>query len=169
MKQNLPERFRDKQSSGFKTTKEDGANGTFLIPHCYEKDWMYLVVISDGMGWEHVSVSIYNKRKECGMALTPSWDDMCVVKDLFFDADEMVIQIHPPRSMYVNNHKHCLHLWRCTLAPPYDGMPMPNPMMVGLIDGFVLGEEGKKTLDRVQKILDGRDNGMSNYTTNKQQ
>lgn len=153
MKQKLPERFRIKVGL-FQTTAEAGHNGNFMIPHRFEKNWMYQVMVSDGMGWEHVSVSIYNQRKECGMAVTPTWDDMCYVKDIFFDPEETVIQYHPPRSMYVNNHRHCLHLWRCTLPPPYEGMPIPHPMFVGLIDGFELGEEGKKKAERVKAVVD---------------
>lgn len=55
-------------------------------------------------GFEHVSVST---EKRC-----PNWIEMCFVKDLFWDDEELVIQFHPPRSRYVNNHPHCLHLWR---------------------------------------------------------
>ena len=33
-------------------------------------------------------------------------------KALFWDEDDCVIQYHPPRSEYVNNHQNCLHLWR---------------------------------------------------------
>ena len=57
-------------------------------------------------GWEHVSFSPYDHSK------TPSWDDMCYLKDVFFDEEEEVIQIHPKRSEYVNIMQNCLHLWR---------------------------------------------------------
>lgn len=62
------------------------------------------VIFSNGMGWEHVSVSL---RHRC-----PTWDEMCAVKERFFEPDECVMQLHPPRSDYVNFHPHCLHLWR---------------------------------------------------------
>lgn len=62
------------------------------------------VIFSDGMGWDHVSVSVANR--------CPTWDEMCFVKDLFFDLEDAVIQFHPPRSHYVNVHPNCLHLWR---------------------------------------------------------
>lgn len=61
---------------------------------------------NDEDGWEHVSVSPYNE------SVTPSWDDMCQVKDIFFDDEEIAIQIHPKKSEYVNAMKNCLHLWR---------------------------------------------------------
>lgn len=61
-----------------------------------------------GTGWEHVSISTQTR--------TPTWEEMCFVKGLFWDAEETVIQLHPPESQWVNNHPHCLHLWRPTLA-----------------------------------------------------
>lgn len=57
-------------------------------------------------GWEHVSVSPKHKYK------IPTWDDMCVLKDIFFDDEEEVYQIHPKKSEYVNLSENCLHLWK---------------------------------------------------------
>jgi hypothetical protein len=74
---------------------------------------------ADSSGWEHVSVSLKHR--------TPTWEEMCFVKDLFWDDEEMVLQIHPAKSKYVNFHPYCLHLWR-SLA--FD-MPTPDPLMVG--------------------------------------
>ncbi|MEZ3438614.1 MAG: hypothetical protein K1W18_07020 [Oscillospiraceae bacterium] len=62
------------------------------------------VVFSWGGGWEHVSVSFSTR--------CPTWEEMCKVKDMFWNEDECVIQYHPPKSEYVNNHPYCLHLWR---------------------------------------------------------
>ena len=58
-------------------------------------------------GWEHVSVSLEHR--------IPAWDEMCQVKRMFWDDDEAVLQFHPPKSDYINNHPHVLHLWK----PPY--------------------------------------------------
>jgi hypothetical protein len=58
---------------------------------------------------------------------------MCYVKNLFWGEDVSVMQLHPPKSEYVNNHKYCLHLWR----PVNAEIPLPDSMMVGLKD---LGE-----------------------------
>lgn len=57
-------------------------------------------------GFEHVSVCPYDR------SITPSWDDMCAVKDVFFEPEEEAIQIHPKKSEYVNIMPNCLHLWR---------------------------------------------------------
>lgn len=61
-------------------------------------------------GWEHVSVSLPNR--------CPNWPEMCFVKDLFWTDEEAVVQFHPPKSDYVNNHAYCLHMWRDTLNEP---------------------------------------------------
>ena len=55
-------------------------------------------------GWEHVSVEVMARR-------LPTWGEMCFIKDLFWDLEEEVIQIHPKLSEYVNLAE-ALHLWR---------------------------------------------------------
>lgn len=92
--------------------------------------WDGSVIWSYGGGWEHVSVSPYPKR------ITPSWDDMCRLKDLFFSEDEDVIQIHPSKAEYVNNLPNCLHLWRCT----YKDMVLPPACFVGIKKGQTTAE-----------------------------
>ena len=53
---------------------------------------------------EHVSVA--------GPKETPRWETMCVIKDLFWDDEDEVIQYHPKKSQYVNMHPRTLHMWR---------------------------------------------------------
>ncbi|KVH51268.1 hypothetical protein WJ39_08580 [Burkholderia diffusa] len=38
------------------------------------------------------------------------------------------MQLHPPHTVYVNNHETCLHLWR----PHADTIPLPHALMVGI-------------------------------------
>lgn len=91
----------------------DGCGGTLEL-----RGTFYTFICSWGGGWEHVSIS----KRGC----TPSWDEMCFFKDLFWKEDETVVQFHPGRSSYVNMHKHCLHLWR-----PIDReIPLPPVWMV---------------------------------------
>lgn len=92
------------------------------------------VIWSFGGGWEHVSVAPYNRRE------TPSWDDMCRLKDMFFYEDEVVVQYHPAKSDYVNNMPNCLHLWR----PLNEVMPTPPSIMVGIKKGQTIGEYRKE-------------------------
>ncbi|MBR2909671.1 MAG: hypothetical protein IKC11_04925 [Clostridia bacterium] len=74
----------------------------------------YSVVASTGAGWDHVSVS--------HRFFIPSHEVMSAVKEKFFNSDEVVIEIHPKRAEYINNHSRCLHLWR----PTAQTMPVPN-------------------------------------------
>lgn len=67
-----------------------------------------LVVGDNEDGWEHVSIVLSARR-------LPTWEEMCYVKDLFWEEEEMVVQIHPKKSEYVNLTE-ALHLWR-----PKDG------------------------------------------------
>ena len=81
------------------------------------------IIASWAEGWEHVSVNDWN--------VTPSWEDMCLLKDIFWKEDECVVQFHPPKSEYVNNLKHCLHLWKP--IEQYSGkLPIPNSLLVGI-------------------------------------
>lgn len=94
-----------------------GNNGYFVIPY---QSYKLNVIASDGEGWEHVSVSMPNR--------TPSWEQMCFIKNLFWGEDETVVQYHPPKSEYINNHEHCLHLWR----PINQQIPVPPKILVGI-------------------------------------
>jgi hypothetical protein len=89
--------------------------GSFQVGH--------LVILSSGIdskyGWEHVSVSCQNR--------TPTWEEMCAVKDMFWEPDELVVQYHPREVDYVNHHPHCLHLWR----PMRQRLPTPPTILVG--------------------------------------
>jgi len=85
----------------FGSDDSDGCNGAFAIPF---RSFMLTVIASDGLGWEHVSVSLKNR--------CPNWDEMSFIKRLFWGDDETVIQFHPRRAEYVNNWPNCLHLWK---------------------------------------------------------
>lgn len=106
------------RSGSFASGNKDGFNGLFNL---HINGLPVRVIASDGLGWEHVSVSII------GTVNTPSWSVMCQVKDLFWDDDTWVVQFHPPKSEYVNNHSGCLHLWRCTT----DTQPTPPSILTG--------------------------------------
>lgn len=79
------------------------------------------VQASNGGGWEHVSVSLEGLRR------CPNWDEMCFVKSIFWEAEDCVVQFHPPESQYVNNAE-VLHLWRKI------GFEFPTPptLLVGV-------------------------------------
>ncbi len=98
-----------------------GNNGMF---HVRAKSGVLLRILANDadacpMGWEHVSVS---SEHRC-----PSWEEMCFVKDLFWNDDEVVFQLHPAKENYVNRAKYCLHMWRNAKMP----VPLPPREYVG--------------------------------------
>jgi hypothetical protein len=107
------------------STPEDGMNGAFHIKLGYRK--VATCIISDGEGWEHVSAHVrcYNKKGK-RIVRTPSWAEMCVIKDTFFKPDEVAMQIHPKEEDYVNMHHHVLHIWR----PTNQEIPTPPKIFV---------------------------------------
>jgi len=108
-----PEKYCvDTRGSHLPPTKEGDQFGVFQIP--IRKPLLIFCIASSGseqVPWEHVSVSIRNtKGKQINRC--PTWEEMCKVKDLFWSDNDTVVQFHPPKSEYVNNHPFCLHLWR---------------------------------------------------------
>jgi hypothetical protein len=86
------------------------------------------MVASDGapelnIHWEHVSVSLQNR--------CPNWLEMEFACRLFWDEEETVMQLHPPRSQWVSHHPYCLHLWR----PTDVAIPAPPMALVGPAPG----------------------------------
>lgn len=118
---------------GFRDTNPEwggeGHHGVFFITRC----GITLLCVSSGIDpsnpdhWEHVSVSVVRKNKKgyTKVDRTPTWGEMAFVKNLFWGPEETVIQFHPPESEYVNNHEHCLHLWK----PPYEVKTPPTAMI----------------------------------------
>jgi hypothetical protein len=104
-------------------TDPGGLTGAYQIYLPYEKAYLRIIAntaeTKDAKGWEHVSVSL---EKRC-----PLWTEMCLVKELFWDSNETVIQFHPAKSEYVNCHPNCLHLWRDTRR----GHRLPPSIFVG--------------------------------------
>lgn len=96
-----------------------GFNGAFLInvDGCPVR-----CIASDGEGWQHVSVSQSQSKHP------PRWSVMCAVKDLFWEDEDWVVQFHPAKSEYVNNHEGCLHLWRSTASH----QPTPPSYLTGI-------------------------------------
>ena len=80
------------------------------------------IVFSWGGGWEHVSVSLFEQR-------TPTWTEMCEVKDMLWNKDETCVQYHPAEKDYINNHEYCLHIWKPTGRIH---LPTPPKIMVGV-------------------------------------
>lgn len=126
MRARLPQKLEDGRIRSGESASDSsfGAYGQFFVQGpCGEK----LCIVASGAdaddtmseGWEHVSVS--TRRRP------PNWQEMCFVKDLFWEEHECVVQFHPPKSEYVNNHPYCLHLWRSNKVE----FPLPPSILVG--------------------------------------
>lgn len=118
-------------TSGPMSSEANAPYGRFEIPARHANGRRLRVIACDGEdpaaeGWEHVSVSLPDSPHKC-----PSWEEMCLIKRLFWAPDECVVQFHPPEADYVNNHPGCLHLWRCVT-----GFPQPPAHLVGTPEGF---------------------------------
>jgi hypothetical protein len=100
-----------------------GNNGCFMLPSCVPGRSL-CAIASDGMKWEHVSVSAIQK----GINRTPTWGEMCQIKNLFWEDEDCVIQFHPPKSEYINNHPNVLHLWK----PEGEEIKTPPSILVGI-------------------------------------
>lgn len=122
----VPERFRLRNLPIYGSTSADGNCGMFVIPHPKIKNYILRCLASDQLGWEHVSVTVSATTRE--PTRCPTWEEMCYVKDLFWNDDEAVMQLHPANKDYVNQHPFCLHLWR----PTDQHIPLPNPLMIGI-------------------------------------
>ena len=129
----VPELARNTTHPILKSTSANGNNGAFDI-ESPEPGWRLALLCSDssepdGEGldkWEHVSVHAY--RYNGRQTRTPTWDEMCYVKRLCWDDEDVVMQLHPRRSEYVNNHPNVLHLWR----PINVTVPEPPSIFVGV-------------------------------------
>lgn len=97
MRETLPDKVEEGRIGGPECTR----SGAFFVKCGSAR---LKVLCSDGGGWDHVSVSTHTR--------CPTWQEMCFIKDLFFDPHEVVMQLHPAKSEYVNHHEFCLHLWR---------------------------------------------------------
>jgi len=114
----VPEKYRVKTGL-MRSHSIAGNNGQFIISSNGIKHPLQCIA-SDAAGWEHVSVSL---RSRC-----PTWDEMTFIKSLFWDEDDCVVQFHPAKTDHINNHPHCLHLWR----PTHGQMPRPPSILVGV-------------------------------------
>lgn len=107
-----------------------GQNGAFFLPPKIPGRELW-VIASDGTKepdippWEHVSVHAANSRNKLFM---PCWEEMCYVKNCFWDAEDTVMQLHPPESTWINCHPTTLHLWR----PVTERIPLPPGILVGI-------------------------------------
>ena len=93
----------------------DKHNGVFVF-----KEQGLMCIISNGGGWEHVSVSRKSRM--------PTYADMAWVAQTFWDKEDTLMQLRVPEAEHINLSNYCLHWWR----PLEDEIPRPPNWMVGL-------------------------------------
>lgn len=96
-----------------KSRSDDGMNGYITL-----KGKTFFFIASWGGGWDHLSVSLSNR--------CPTWDEMCIFKDMFFSEDEACVEYHPAKKDYVNIWPYCLHIWK----PQNVELPKPPTIYV---------------------------------------
>lgn len=90
---------------------DDFGGGRATMGKCF-------IVFSRDLGWDHVSASYSNR--------CPTWEEMCKLKKIFWENEDVVMQLHPKKSEYVNNFPYCLHL----LKPQNTDIPTPPTILV---------------------------------------
>jgi hypothetical protein len=132
MTMHVPNAYRVR-AGRFGSDDSEGNNGKFFVPNklamrekinpplcCVASDGNEVGAPDIAQGWQHVSVSLPHR--------CPTWAEMDYVKGLFWDDTDAVMQLHPPRESWVNNHPTCLHLWR----PVHVQIPLPDALLVGI-------------------------------------
>ncbi len=118
----LVEKYRRSKAGLLSSSVLNGNNGIFVIPR---NGVRLLCVVSDQLGWDHISVTVKTKKmtqiKRC-----PTWDELSFLKDLFFEPEEVVVQLHVPDADHISVHDYCLHLWR----KQGQEHPLPPSLMV---------------------------------------
>lgn len=120
-------------------TEGDGMGGHF---YDYITGKNLNFIFSYQMGWEHLSVSMPSR--------TPTWEQMCRMKDIFWNEEETCVEYHPAKSQYVNLHPHCLHIWRPIKCEDFYNEPDSKeellPIPPHLLVGFKNEDEKKQFL-----------------------
>lgn len=53
--------------------------------------------------WHHVSMAHFDR--------VPTWAELVAVKELIVGPESVAYQVVPPRSRWINDNEHVLHLW----------------------------------------------------------
>jgi hypothetical protein len=90
---------------------------TGINPQTSERTGFIVIASSGDHGesdWEHVSVRavVLSRKGRAMRGRLLTWEEMCWIKGCFWEDEECVVQFHPPKSEYVNNHAEVLHLWK---------------------------------------------------------
>lgn len=132
-------KLEDIKKNGYLNIKREGADGFGGSFYDKKSRCNLNFIMSWGAGYEHCSVSLPTR--------CPSWEQMCVMKDLFWEDDEVCMQLHPAKKDYINNHPYCLHIWR----PINEKIPTPPSIMVGFKKSY-LKEEVEEIKNQMHEL-----------------
>jgi len=121
MRKELDPRLTRIQLGGPLDYGNTGMSGAFAVVG--PKGQTLRIISSEGDAeypWEHISISLEHR---CS-----NWPEMQFVKEMFWDDDECVVQFHPTKDNYVNNHPYVLHMWKYLNA----AFPVPPSILVGI-------------------------------------
>lgn len=117
-------------------------NKSFSVPLNDNKE-AFVIASENFMGWDHVSAHIISVESGA-LNRTPNNEEMQFLRNLFFEDEEVVLEFHPAKKDYINNHSYVLHMWRSTdnifsfpKQVAWDGIPgkvitLPNQKMVSI-------------------------------------
>ena len=117
----LMERWRVQQ--GQLATLPRDMEGCFIIKNLNNGAQGLRLIVGNGMGWDHVSVSRKSRM--------PTYDDMRWAMKMCFHPDAVAMELHLPATDHISCHPYCLHIWR----PQNEVIPLPPKIMVGPSSG----------------------------------
>ena len=101
LKRSELERFRDRRREAIFPGKN-----FYIIPR---NGVMLEIITSVQFGWEHLSMVIITPDLDTRI---PTYEEMVFAKGLFWEENEICIEVHPKKSEYVNINPDCLHIWK---------------------------------------------------------
>ena len=60
--------------------------------------------VIDNVDWEHVAITHENS--------IPEYEELVKLKEEAWQTSDIAMQVHPPKSEYINEAQYTLHLWR---------------------------------------------------------
>ncbi len=126
-------------------------NNNFLVPLNNNKE-AFVVASENFMGWNHVSAHVTESTGEA-LKRTPSNEEMQFLRNLFFRENDVVLEFHPAKKDYVNNHSYVLHMWEST----DDKFVYPKQAAWDNISGKVITLPNQKMLNIRRTIKSGWD------------
>lgn len=89
---------------------EQGVDGFCLVNRLLRQSVIGSACVeADGKRWVHLSIANVERM--------PAYADLCWLKRTFLGEEAKAVMVFPPKSLHVNLHERCLHLFSCLDAP----------------------------------------------------